>query len=244
MRKEKTMVSDARALDWREILGRNRAVVSWLYHIIEHGWFISAVKSIQGSYGIPTALNGQHAWWSSENRSLIEGIFMEVTTRAQYFKQTSLSPVWRLYLPVSCVTMLKRTVQSVFMTKWYEFDLRVLSWWLAHVGSRVCSRIIPSFLWPLGFCTEIRVRKLWKIWRCEIVLLCHLWLGLGPEYYVTVPPMMCFFSSLHFFMVLSHCLLYHRVRRFLSAVVLNLRRCRVMSSHYSLLSSSSKHCTW
>ena len=106
MRKEKTMVSDARALDWCEILGRNRAVVSWLYHIIEHGGFISAVKSIHGSYGIPTALNGQHARWSSENWSLIE-IFMEVTTRDQYFKQTSLSPVWRLYLPVSYVTMLK-----------------------------------------------------------------------------------------------------------------------------------------
>ena len=107
MREEKTMVSDAHALDWREVLGRYRAVVSWLYHIVEHGWFISAVESIHGSYGIPTALNGQHAWWSSENRSLIEGIFMEVTTRAQYFKQTSLSPVWRLYLPVSYVTMLK-----------------------------------------------------------------------------------------------------------------------------------------
>ena len=74
----------------------------------EHGWFISAVKSIhQGSYGIPTALNGQHARRSSENWSLVEGIFMEVTTRAQYFKQPSLSPVWRLYLPVSYVTMLK-----------------------------------------------------------------------------------------------------------------------------------------
>ena len=72
--------------------------------------------------------------------------------------------------------------------------LRVLSCWLAHVGLRVCSRIIPSFLWPLGFCTEIRVRKPWKIWRCEIVLLCHLWLGLRPEYYVTVPPMMCLFQ--------------------------------------------------
>ena len=86
---------------------RRQWCLSWLYHIIEHGGFISAVKSIHGSYGIPTALNGQHAWWSSENRSLIEGIFMEVTTRAQYFKQTSLSPVWRLYLPVSYVTMLK-----------------------------------------------------------------------------------------------------------------------------------------
>ena len=75
-------------------------------HTIEYGWFISAVKSIQGSYGIPTALNGQHARGSSENWSLIE-IFMEVTTRDQYFKQTSLSPVWRLYLPVSYVTMLK-----------------------------------------------------------------------------------------------------------------------------------------
>ena len=61
MREEKTMVSDAHALDWREVLGRNRAVVSWLYHIVEYGWFISAVESIHGSYGIPTALNGQHA---------------------------------------------------------------------------------------------------------------------------------------------------------------------------------------
>ena len=121
--------------------------------------------------------------------------------------------------------------------------LRVLSCWLAHVGLRVCSRVISSLLRPLEFCTESRVRKIWKIWRCEIVLLCHLWLGLRPEYYVTVPPMKCFSSSLHSFMVLSHCLLYHRDQRFLSAVVLNLRRCRVVSSHYSLLSPSSKHCT-
>ena len=68
------------------------------------------------------------------------------------------------------------------------------------------------------------------VWGQSIMLLCHRWC-------------VCF-SSLHFFMALSHCLLYNRVRRFLSAVVLNLRRCRVMSSHYSLLSSSSKHCTW
>ena len=32
---------------------------------------------------------------------------MEVTARAQYFKQPFLSPVWRLSLPVSYVTMLR-----------------------------------------------------------------------------------------------------------------------------------------
>ena len=101
------MVSDAHALDWRETIGRNRAVVSWMYHTIEHGWFISAVKFIQGSCGIPTALNGQYAWRSQENWSLVEGICMAVIMRAQYFKQSSLSLVWRLYLPVSYVTMPK-----------------------------------------------------------------------------------------------------------------------------------------
>ena len=82
--------------------------------------------------------------------------------------------------------------------------LRVLSCWLAHVGLRVCSRVISSLLRPLEFCTEIRVRKIWKIWRCEIVLLC-----VGSEARV-----LCycatddvFSSSLHSFMVLSHCLL-------------------------------------
>ena len=82
------------------------------------------------------------------------------------------------------------TVQSVFVTKVIA-SLRVLSWWWAHVGLRVCSRVISSILRPLEFCTEMCVRKIWKIWRCETVLLCHLWLGLRPEYYVTVPPMMC-----------------------------------------------------
>ena len=111
-------------------------------------------------------------------------------------------------------------------------SLRVLSWWLAHVGLRVCSRVISLLLRPLEFCTEIRVRKIWKIWRCEIVLLC-----VGSEARV-----LCycatddvFSSSLHSFMVLSHCLLYHRDQRILSAVVLNLRRCRVVSSHYSII---------
>ena len=42
-----------------------------------------------------------------ENWSLVDGIFMEVIIRAQYFKQSSLSPVWRLYLPVLYVTMLE-----------------------------------------------------------------------------------------------------------------------------------------
>ena len=111
-------------------------------------------------------------------------------------------------------------------------SLRVLSWWLAHVGLRVCSCVVSLLLRPLEFCTEIRVRKIWKIWRCEIVLLC-----VGSEARV-----LCycatddvFSSSLHSFMVLSHCLLYHRDQRILSAVVLNLRRCRVVSSHYSII---------
>ena len=44
---------------------------------------------------------------SPENWSLVEGICMAVIMRAQYFKQSSLSPVWRLYLLVSYVTMPK-----------------------------------------------------------------------------------------------------------------------------------------
>ena len=51
-----------------------------------------------------------------------------------------------------------------------------------------------------------------------------------------------FSSSLHSFMVLSHCLLYHRDQRTLSAVVLSLRRCRVVSSHYSII--LFYHRTW
>ena len=149
MREEKTMVSDAHALDWREVLGRNRAVVSWLYHIVEHGWFISAVESIHGSYGIPTTLNGQHAWWSSENRSLIEGIFMEITTRAQYCSWSSLEVV------SVCIICDHAQVAQCRVYSWRSgiiLTLRVLSWWLAHanVGVIACSRIIPSFLWPLG----------------------------------------------------------------------------------------------
>ena len=55
------MVSDAYALDCRETVGRNRIVVSWLYHTREHGWFIPVVKFIQGSCGTSKALNGQYA---------------------------------------------------------------------------------------------------------------------------------------------------------------------------------------
>ena len=45
-------------------------------------------------------LKSSWRWLHEISISLIE-IFMEVTTRDQYFKQTYLSPVWRLYLPVS-----------------------------------------------------------------------------------------------------------------------------------------------
>ena len=71
----------------------------------------------------------------------------------------------------------------------------MLSLWLAHANVGVIDSLFTYYtIVPVafgGFCAEIRVRKLWKIWRCEIVLPCHLWLGLRPEYYVTVPPMMC-----------------------------------------------------
>ena len=121
--------------------------------------------------------------------------------------------------------------------------LRVVFWWLAHASVRACSRIIPSFLWPLGSCKFVSgsygrsgdVRLYYCVmygwvWGQSIMLLCHR-------------RCVCF-SSLRFFMALSHCLLYHRVRRFLSAFVCYLRRCRVASSHYLLLSPSSEHCTW
>ena len=55
------MVSDAYALDCRGTVGRNRIVVSWLYHTREHGWFIPVVKFVQGSCGTSKALNGQYA---------------------------------------------------------------------------------------------------------------------------------------------------------------------------------------
>ena len=191
MRKEKTMVSDARALDWREILGRNRAVVSWLYHIIEHGGFISAVKSIHGSYGIPTALNGQHARWSSENWSLIE-IFMEVTTRDQYFKQTSLSPVWKLYLPVLYVTMLKlhsaECIHDEVVWFWHcvcylDGWLMLISVWeLVHVlYHRSCGLrgSVQKFVsGSYGRSGDVRLYCCviygW-VWGQSIMLLCYRW---------------------------------------------------------------------
>ena len=239
MREEKTMVSDAHALDWREVLGRNRAVVSWLYHIVEHGWFISAVESIHGSYGIPTALNGQHARWSSENWSLIE-IFMEVTTRDQYFKQTSLSPVWRLYLPVSYVTMLKLHSAECIHDEvvWFWHCVCYLDGWLMSVWEFVHT-IIPVAFGVLyrNSCQEAMEDL--EMWDCTAV---SSMVGFEARVLCYCATDDVSFSSLHFFMVLIHCLLYHRDQRFLSAVVLNLRRCRVMSSHYSLLSPSLKYC--
>ena len=68
----------------------------------------------------------------------------------------------------------------------------------------------------------------------DVRLYCRV-LGLRPEYYVTVPPMMCspVRCTPSWFQVIA--LLYHRDQRILSAVVLNLRRCRVVSSHYSII---------
>ena len=68
----------------------------------------------------------------------------------------------------------------------------------------------------------------------DVRLYCCV-LGLRPEHYVTVPPMMCspVRCTPSWFQVIA--LLYHRDQRILSAVVLNLRRCRVVSSHYSII---------
>ena len=80
------------------------------------------------------------------------------------------------------------------MTKWYDYGIACV---ILMVGSCWCESLFTYYtIIPVAFGVPYRncVRKLWKIWRCEIVLLCHLWLGLRPEYYVTVPPMMCLFQ--------------------------------------------------
>ena len=137
------------------------------------------------------------------------------------------------------------TVQRVVMTKWYDFDiasaiLMVGSCWYWCESLFTYYTIVPvtfggsvqKFMsGSYGRSGDVRLYCCviygW-VWGQSIMLLCHRW---------------CVFSSLHLFMVLNHWLLYHRDQRFLSAVVLNLRRCRAVSSHYSLLSPSSKHCT-
>ena len=52
--------------------------------------------------------------------------------------------------------------------------LRVLSWWLAHanVGVIACSRIIPSFLWPLGVLCRNSCQEAMEdleMWDCTAV---------------------------------------------------------------------------
>ena len=74
---------------------------------------------------------------------------MEMNIRAQYFKQSSLSPVWRLYLPVSYVTMLKLHGENVFMTKWYDFDIACV---ILMVGSCWCESLFTYYtVVPLAF---------------------------------------------------------------------------------------------
>ena len=181
------MVSDAHALDWRETIGRNRAVVSWMYHTIEHGWVTSAVKFIQGSCGIPTALNGQYAWRSQENWSLVEGICMAVIMRAQYFKQSSLSLVWRLYLPVSYVTMpkLHGVACSHDEVVWFWHCVDYPDGWLMSVWEFVhvlyhhsCGIWSSVQKFVSGRSGDVRlyccVTCGW-VWGQSIMLLCHRW---------------------------------------------------------------------
>ena len=169
---------------------------------------------------------------------------MEVIIRAQYFKQSSLSPVWRLYLPVLYVTMLKlhgaECIHDEVVWLWhcvcYLDGWLMLVWELVHVlyhhSCGLWGSVQKFVSESYGRSGDVRLYCCviygW-VWGQSIMLLCHRWC-------------VCF-SSLHSFMALSHYFLYHRVRRFLFICVLNLKRCRVVSSHYSLKSSSSKHCT-
>ena len=145
--------------------------------------------------------------------------------------------LYNMWLCPSC------TVQSVFVTKWYD---SVIACAILMVGSCRFESLFTCYIITLAAfgvlyrnsCQE-DMEDL-EMWDCTAVSPV-----VGSEARV-----LCycatddvFSSSLHSFMVLSHCLLYHRDQRFLSAVVLNLRRCRVVSSHYSLLSPSSKRCT-